>query len=243
MALKKPESIIDQINQIIRSRIQQGIYSAGSRLPSESALAEEFGVSRTSIRNAMDSLVAEGVVIRRHGDGTFINKRSLQFRTQLMNLWSFPQLIEDSGYTPSTKVLTTNLLPATKEVAAELEITPGSPLLEIQRLFFANNTPVIFSLNLIPTKLIKTNCSASDYSLSIYDFMHQFAAEDLSYSTSDIHSILVDENLSQIFHLDTGTSLIRFNDVFFNPANIPVVLGVNIYNDKFLSLRLVRTRG
>jgi GntR family transcriptional regulator len=243
MALKKPESIIDQINQIIRSRIQQGIYPAGSRLPSESTLAKEFNVSRTSIRIAMDSLVNEGVVIRRHGDGTFINKRSLQFRTQLMNLWSFPHLIEDSGYTPSIKVLTTGMIPATKEIAAELEIASGSFLLEIQRLFLADGHPVIFSRNLIPACLIKQQQTDADYSLSIYDFMHQFASEELCYSTSDIRSILVDEELSKIFHLNIGASLIRFQDVFFNLANIPVVFGLNIYNDKLLSLRLVRTRG
>jgi len=243
MALKKPESIIDQINQIIRSRIQQGIYPAGSRLPSESTLAKEFSVSRTSIRNAMDSLVNEGVVIRRHGDGTFINKRSLQFRTQLMNLWSFPHLIEDSGYTPSTKILTTGMVQATEEIAAELEINPGSFLLEIQRLFFADSHPVIFSRNFIPACLIKQQQNDADYSLSIYEFMHQFTLEELCYSTSDIRSILVDEELSKIFQLNIGTSLIRFQDVFFNLANIPVVFGLNIYNDKFLSLRLVRTRG
>ncbi|MBP8856389.1 MAG: GntR family transcriptional regulator [Anaerolineaceae bacterium] len=86
MALKKTESIIEQINQIIRSRIQQGVYNAGSRLPSETTLAGEFGVSRSSVRNAMESLVNEGVIIRRHGDGTYVNKRVFEFTSQLKNL-------------------------------------------------------------------------------------------------------------------------------------------------------------
>ena len=129
MALKKPESIIEQINHIIRSRIQQGVYRAGCRLPSETALAVEFGVSRSSVRNGMDSLVNEGVIIRRHGDGTYVNKRVFEFTSQLKSLWSFPDLIKDSGYEPSVRILSVKATPATSGQAADLDILPGTMLL------------------------------------------------------------------------------------------------------------------
>ncbi len=242
MALKKPEFIIEQINQIIRDRIQQGIYSAGCRMPSEATLADEFGVSRTSIRNAMDSLVSEGVIIRRHGDGTFINKRVFEFTTQLKNLWSFPRLIEDSGYTPSVQVLSTAISMASAELARALEVLPDTPLFEVQRLFFADSSPVIYSQNYIPRHLITGLDEHSPINLSIYDLMIKHAGVELSYSTSDIHSIQANDRLAQLFMIQNETPLIQFQDVFYTSNGIPVVFGINTYNDKLLPMHLVRTR-
>ncbi len=243
MELKRPESIIEQINQIIRSRIQQGQYTAGCRLPSETALASEFNVSRTSIRNAMNSLVNEGVIIRRHGDGTYINKRVYEFTTQLKNLWSFPDLIEDSGYKSSVSVLSITHFPATADLAADLDVHPGTNLMEIQRLFFADTQPVIFSRNFIPQHLLLKSNSNSHYNTSIYSLMLEYASIELGYSTSDIHSIQADETLATHLSVPKGYPLLHFRDVFFTADSNPVVIGSNAYNDKLLTMRLVRTRG
>ncbi len=243
MALKKPESIIEQINQIIRSRIQQGVYSAGCRLPSETALAVEFGISRSSVRNAMESLVNEGVIIRRHGDGTYVNKRVFEFTSQLKSLWSFPDLIKDNGYVPSVHILSIKSNPATSGQAADLDILPGTMLLEFQRLFFADELPVIFSRNFVAQNLLPDLSSNSDCILSIYDIMLQHCGIELSYSTSDIHSIQADDILAKHLNIPAGQPLIHFKDIFFTADSNPVVLGLNAYNDRLLTLRLVRTRG
>ncbi|HQN04035.1 MAG TPA: GntR family transcriptional regulator [Anaerolineaceae bacterium] len=243
MALKKTESIIEQINQIIRSRIQQGVYNAGSRLPSETTLAVEFGVSRSSVRNAMESLVNEGVIIRRHGDGTYVNKRVFEFTSQLKNLWSFPSLIQDSGYKPSVEVLSVGTLPSTPQQAADLDISPGTMLLEFQRLFYADDKPVILSRNLIPKGLLAELDSQPASLLSIYDILLQNCGIELSYSTSDIHSIQAEEQHARYLKVPTGRPLMFFKDIFFSTDGNPVVLGLNVYNDRLLTLRLVRTRG
>ncbi len=102
--IERSEPITTKINQIIRDRVNTGTYRLGSRLPSELALAIEFGVSRSTLRNAVNSLVTDGVIIRKHGNGSYINPHAFQFNTQLQNLWSFPQLIQESGRTPDIQV-------------------------------------------------------------------------------------------------------------------------------------------
>lgn len=77
MVIERPLTIVEQASQILRKRIREGVYAPGERLPSEDELAEEMGISRTTLRAAMSALVAEGLVVRRQGAGTYVNRRSL----------------------------------------------------------------------------------------------------------------------------------------------------------------------
>ena len=74
----------------------------------------------------MTSLVNEGIVIRRQGDGTYVNRRALQISTHLQNFWSFSQLIEDGGHSSEVKMLSAGQRTVTEEEATALEIDRDS---------------------------------------------------------------------------------------------------------------------
>ena len=68
--------LAQQVMNIVMDRIKSGVYPAGSQLPPEDVLGSQLGVSRTTIRGALDVLVARGIVNRRHGAGTFVSSIS-----------------------------------------------------------------------------------------------------------------------------------------------------------------------
>ena len=240
--IERSEPVTIKINQIIRERVKNGSYRPGSRLPSELELAGEFGVSRSTLRIAVNSLVTEGVIIRKHGNGSFINQHAVQFNTQLQNLWSFPQLIRESGRTPEIRYLNGFFRQSTKSEEAVLELDSPQPVYILQRLFLADNFPAIHSTNIIPSALFVAANPILDSQLSIYEILSDYCNLDLIYSVSDLHAAPVPEDVNKHLQISSERSVIVFNDVFYTKDSQPVVMGLNYYNDQILSLRLVRSK-
>lgn len=240
--LERSEPVTTRINQIIRDRVKNGLYRPGSRLPSELELAAEFGVSRSTLRIAVNSLVAEGVIIRKHGDGSYINQHVIRFNTQLQNLWSFPQLIRDSGRSPEIQFLDGFTRQSTAVEEAILELDIPQPVYILQRIFLADNFPAIFSTNIIPLTLFVASNQLYDTQLSIYDFLLTYCNLELVYSVSEIHAETVTDQVNRVLDISTGSAVLVFNDVFYTKESRPVVIGQNYYNDQILSLRLVRSK-
>ncbi len=101
--IERQKPIAEQVHDILRERIVQRVYAVDQRLPSEESLSTELNVSRATLRTALASLAAEGLVTRRHGDGTYINKHVIEINTRFEGIWEFTQLIENSGRTPFIK--------------------------------------------------------------------------------------------------------------------------------------------
>ncbi len=100
MVIKRPQPIAEQVISLLRSRIRNREFGDG-RLPSESELATEMGVSRATIRTALAKLGTEGLVSRKQGDGTYVNQRILDVQTHLGEIWEFTRMIRARGYEPS----------------------------------------------------------------------------------------------------------------------------------------------
>lgn len=240
MVIERPLTIVEQASQILRKRIREGVYAPGERLPSESELAEEMGISRTTLRAAMSALVAEGLVVRRQGAGTYVNRRSLEVTTHLQKFWSFMQIIENGGRKPSVRQLFAGERPATNDEAQNLEIEPGEMVFVLERLFLADAAPVIHSTNIVPLKLLTRPPQSQKVIASIQDFLRQHAGQEIAYSTSDIRAVLPPPEIAKALRVHDGQPMLRFEDVFFNASGRPVVYGLNYYNEKFLGMRLVR---
>ncbi len=97
-------SLTDQVKANIKDRIVNDGFDEG-RIPPETELATDLGVSRTTVRDALSRLEHEGTIYRRQGSGTFVNEPGLQIRSRLEDIWSYEQVLEDHGYVPSVRVL------------------------------------------------------------------------------------------------------------------------------------------
>lgn len=91
----------------VRAQLELLLRSAepGERLPSEPALAKHFGVSRTTIREVMSQLEAEGFIQRRQGSGTYVSRQPLLEDESLLHFVDFPTLISKQGHTPAMRQL------------------------------------------------------------------------------------------------------------------------------------------
>ncbi len=239
MLITRSKSIAEQVNEILRQRIDDVTYQPGERLPSESELAEEFGVSRATVRTVLAKLSVEGLILRRQGDGTYVNERIREVNTHLGGLWDFTRLIEASGFSASIQSLSVKQTEASEEDAHALAVEAGEKLLSLERLFFADETPVILARNLIPLQFISAAPESIDGNLHIRDILREYCEQEIAFAVTEIRSANCHDT-SDYIHLGTQEHVLNLRMAFYSKENHPLALGNSYFNDSKLRLRLVQ---
>jgi GntR family transcriptional regulator len=240
MLVTRSQTIADQVNELLRARIRDGTYAPGVRLPSESELSDEFGVSRATIRTAMTKLAANGLILRKQGDGTYVNEHIQEVNTQMGGLWEFVHLIKNSGSQPSILSLETKFKHAEPGEAALLDIQPGDEVLLLRRLFKADNQPVILATNVLPGTLITERNGSYDAQLPIGEFLQQYAHRKVAYVITEVQATYADKEVLPYLSCPSGTTLLILNTIFYDRNNRPLAFGHNYIDDRRLRLRLVQ---
>ncbi len=142
-----------EIENALLARIQTG-QDVDGRLPSETDLAAQFGVSRVTVREALSALERQGLVIRKQGLGTFINRKTAEIQTRLEECVEYSELIRRAGYESGVAHLSFQKEAASEGLAERLLVEPGAPVLAIRKVFTANGRPVIYCINAIPLALV-----------------------------------------------------------------------------------------
>lgn len=140
-----------QVQQALASSITTGKLPAGSQLPSEEELILQYGVSRTTVRKAIQELERLEVVEIRRGKGTFV--REAKLIQELTALTGFVEDMVEIGLKPSARVLSTQTLPATEEVARQLRLPIGTEVMQIKRVRLADDSPVSLDETYLPLSL------------------------------------------------------------------------------------------
>jgi len=239
--IKRSPSLTDQVKSHIKQQILANVFN-DDRVPAEVDLASELGVSRTTVRDALSRLENEGVIYRKQGAGTFVNRPGLQIRSRLEEIWSYEDALEAHGYQPSTHLIETYIEPANAAVAAGLNIAAGEPMLVVHKLFHEDNQPVILTHNFIPQKLIRKPYTNEALVSPVFEFLSEYGDQHLSYYLSDIVPILAQGSLAARLQVPPSTALISFEEIGYNEENEPILQSFSYFRDDLLRLRLIRRK-
>lgn len=128
-----------QLQRGIRRAIENKVLSPNDTLPPERDLAEQFAVSRITVRKAIDGLVSEGLLTRRQGSGTFVSNR---VEKNFSKLTSFTEDMIARGRKPTSTWLSKSQGTVTPEESLTMGLSPGTPVYRFQRLRFADGSPM-----------------------------------------------------------------------------------------------------
>jgi GntR family transcriptional regulator len=146
-----PVPLYYQLAQQLESAIQNGVLSPGSLLGNEVELAGRLGLSRPTVRQAIQSLVEKGLLVRRRGVGTQVVHSRVKRPLELSSLYDD---LAAAGQRPTTRVLANEILPAPAGVAAALGIAEGDQVHHLERLRLARGEPVAHLSNHVPGGLL-----------------------------------------------------------------------------------------
>lgn len=128
-----------QLLDIIAAQYAEGNY----KLPPEQELADQLRVSRNTLRPVLSQMAAEGIILRKHGMGTFINPEALAVCVNLQEMIDFSSIIERCGHTSSHEIYALEEEPAGEEAARKLRIAPGDTVLRMEYWIYADGIPAI----------------------------------------------------------------------------------------------------
>ncbi|MBG7610549.1 MAG: GntR family transcriptional regulator [Anaerolineae bacterium] len=226
-----------QIANSLRGQISSGDYKENSQLPNEDELSNQFQASRGTVREAIRLLVGEGLLRREQGRGTFVNP--LQ-GSSLFTLSSFYEEMLRQNRVLSTQLLTADVIQAEDEIALNLQIPLGEPVIHIARLRMADHMPVAYEIrylaqSLCPT-LLEENLAG--------DSIHMLLVHKFNIPLVKIHHIIEMRSLSsdesQLLQVDSKALLFSVDRLSFTNHNnnkIPAVWFQALYRQDIYQFR------
>jgi len=130
-----------KLAETLEEQINDGVYAKGERIPSERELCEMHGVSRMTVRLAIDELVKKGKLEKVQGQGTYVLSKSIV--QSLNKVYSFSREMDKQGKVSSTRIIKRKIVEADSKLAKKLRVPIGEKLLYIERLRLAENVPIV----------------------------------------------------------------------------------------------------
>ncbi|WP_214326336.1 GntR family transcriptional regulator [Nonomuraea sediminis] len=141
----KTDQLKEHLYRLISNQLRPG-----DKLPTERDLAEAFGVSRLTVRRAIDRLESDRLVFRVQGAGTFVSERPI---TKTIDFTSFTEDMHSRGLAPGSRLLDAVEVPAGARIGFALSISPADPVARIRRVRMADNTPMCLETSHVPLAL------------------------------------------------------------------------------------------
>lgn len=164
-----PVPLYFQLSQELERAIREGDVKPGEHIETEVELASRLGLSRPTVRQAVQDLVNKGLLVRRRGVGTQVVHAQMRRSVELTSLFDD---LNEAHHTPSTNVLSLSVKPADAKLAGELRIAEGEDVLQIRRLRLMDGEPLAIMRNWIPASLFSTTKEELE-STGLYEAMRQ----------------------------------------------------------------------
>lgn len=206
----------------LAERITSGAIPPGSRFPPEPQLAEDLGISRATLREALRSLEEDGFVTRRRGAGTFATQRPRLHNNLDVN-FGVTEAIRASGMEPGTVDTKVEVAPAGPQEAAALDIDPGQPVVIIERVRTADERRVVFSRDVVAQTLVGEDVLARLDRGSVYDLLES-AEVAIQHGVVTIEPIAADRSLSRKLKIPAGSLLLYLRQIDYDRTGDPVLL-------------------
>ncbi|GAA0292618.1 GntR family transcriptional regulator [Gracilibacillus halotolerans] len=202
---QSPIPIYHQLEEQIKKKIESGEYSPGDSIPSEREYAEELGISRMTVRQAITNLVNEQYLHRIKGKGTFIAEQKLE--QKLTGLTSFTEDMLARGMTPSNKLIHFEIIPAKESLAKELDIREHSPIYEITRVRLAENVPMALEKTYISANLIK-GLTEKIVQASLYQYIEEELDLKIGKASQVIEASLANKEEIELLDIDKHSPIL-----------------------------------
>jgi GntR family transcriptional regulator len=222
-------TLTNQVVADLRQAIASGAFGSNGQLPSEPTLSQQLGVSRPTVREAIAVLEQEGLVIRRHGLGTFVMSAVVDLPNILNVNTGITDMIRSAGKTPGTRNTVVDTTVADERIAAQLDIDAGTAVAVIERTRTADDRPVALTRDfvrldhlpgqgLVPERLQ----SFLEGTESLYSYLSSVGVA-VTYGVAHVLPARATGELAKALGLAPDADLLLLEQTDYNSAGAPLV--------------------
>ncbi|HEO8422037.1 GntR family transcriptional regulator [Niallia sp. FSL W8-0635] len=201
--LNKEAALHSIVKESIINMIKSGEYQPNTKLPTEAEFCKTFGVSRTTIRTALQQLTVEGYVYRVQGKGTFVAENKVK-QSLTSTVEQFSEQIMMQGKDPSIKVLQLKVIEATDFLAKQFKQKIGDPVNCLERMRYVNNAPLQYEISYLPWYKVPGLDSAA-CERSLYKMLETKYNIKISKTVEHLELILADDTISRKLEIPSGS--------------------------------------
>lgn len=189
--------LYEQLASYIKIQIQAGVLKPGDQMITEANLCNILNISRTTVRQCMDRLVDEGLLVRYRGRGSFIADSKM--KRNINYLYNFTENMRELGAIPTSIVIKSEVIDADQFLREQLMLPPTqTKVFKLYRLRCADNEPILFEKTFIPYYLCKQIEYFNFSSVSLYNVLSERYALNLYRATETIEAIIINKDEAEL---------------------------------------------
>ncbi len=237
---KKSRPLYFVIKEDIKEKIFSSQYKAGDVLPTESSLCEEYQSSRVTIRRAINELINENILER--GFGMTARVKSTPVPRSLNHLGGLHEELTQAGIMCFSYILNAEIIKADNNLAQKLHLAVDNDLYKIERLRYANSSPLCYQKIFLPVALCPDLDEKKLAKVSLYETIEKDYGLKISYAKQTIHACMSNYKIAALLELNDLTCMLKVNRTTYLDTNECIEYSESYYvSDRYeLSMTLNR---
>ncbi len=219
-----PMPLYHQAARLLEDAIEDGRLPRGSKLASELDLAEQLRISRPTMRAAIKLLVDKGLLVRRRGIGTMVAPKPVRRAVALTSLYDD---LKEAGREPRTRVVKLEEGRCPPEIAEQLGLEPGAPVLRFERLRFAGSDPIAFMKNIVPAGLLEIEKGDLERT-GLYNLFREGGISP-HVATQKVGAQKAKNEEAEMLEIEPGDPVLTMNRVAYDTNGRPIEYGCHRY--------------
>ena len=207
--------------------LRRSSFPPGSRLPGERELATRIGVSRSTLRKALDLLADKGVLDRSPKRGWFVPSHVVGEPPS--TLQSFSEMARSRGLAPGARVLSSRDRPATFDEASTLRIAPAASVLELSRLRTLDGVPVCVDVSVVVLAKVPLLASTDMTDRSLYETIEELSDVRVERSSYTLRADACSQPLADLLHIQPGAPILVGEELTYLTDGSPILAGTMSY--------------
>jgi len=215
-----PLPLYHQVQDILRRRIFLGNLKPGDQLPTEAELAEQFQISRTTVRLALDALRRDGLLYRRAGKGTFVTEPRIE--QELTRLTGFVEDMLAVGRQATARVVDIREVAADDAVSQRLGVPVGTTVVRLERVRLADANPVSLDVTYLPLEIGRQIATEDLVVHPIFSLLEDRYGIALGFADYRIEAAIADRYVARQLAIASGDPVLLIDRTTYSKAGIPL---------------------